>query len=425
MSAPTLKYFPRSFGQYEPSVALSFNGRYLAYVSYLEGGRLANVFVHDTVAASSRVITALPGYDNYSAVLASNGTALAFTTWLPGSDGLQQIAVADLGTGNISFASTAADGAAANGDSRYAAVSADGRYVAFESAASNLVAGDTNGSDDVFVKDMQTGAVRRVSLSAGGGQLDGNASDAQISANGNVVLFRSLAEVMPGLPSQSFQLYARNLATGALAMVSADSEGQPANADAEQASLSADGRYVVFSSAAAYANDSNPNVDIFRKDLVTGAIEIVSANAAGVQGGGRSADPSISADGRYVSFSYDGQDLIPTMLVDTSEIYVKDMLSGEIIQVSQGSEVGQNSVQAAISGDGSHLAFITYAGMLGDNYDLTWDVALATLAPAATVPAAPAPTPAAPDPGPVNADIHTAILIGVPDYGFGSMPYGG
>lgn len=383
MSAVNLSHYPQAFGHYEPSLTLSADGRYLAYVSYMNGSTQGNIFIHDTVTGTSRTVTGGAGAvlmynENYSPALAANGSALAFTTTAMSWREPERIAVANLATGSISYASTNANGVHADASSHFASISADGRFVAFESAATNLVGGDTNGYRDVFVKDMTNDAISRVSLSTGGAQLDGDASGAQLSADGNVVLFRSAAAVLPGAASFLPQLYARNLATGALTMVSADGAGQPLDSIGEHAALSADGRYVVFSSASQFGGDANPNADIFRKDLVTGELSLVSADAASAQGGGRASAPSISSDGRYVSFAYDGGDLLAGTAQATDAIYVKDMESDALVLASPGLEPGAGAV-GAISADGAHVGFASYAGILGDSYDVTWNVAMSTL----------------------------------------------
>lgn len=211
MSASDSIYLPRAYGLYEPGVSLSANGRYLAYTSYTEGSRHGSVLVADTASGTTRVLVA--GAENYAPAIAANASAVAFTTAPADRASPERIAVASLVTGSISFASTSASGEAANGASHFASISADGRYVAFESAASNLLAGDTNHATDVYVKDMLTGAVRRASLGAAGAQLDGDASGAVISADGNVVLFGSVIDAATGAVTDAFQLYARNFAT--------------------------------------------------------------------------------------------------------------------------------------------------------------------------------------------------------------------
>ena len=376
MSAFTFSNLPRAYGLYEPGVTLSADGRYLAYTSFVESGRVGNVIILDTSTGASRLVTSgagafLAGSDNYAPALAANGSVLAFTTAASDRVAPDRIAVTSLASGAVSFASTSASGEAGNGDSQFASISADGRFVAFDSAASNLLAGDTNGVNDVFVKDMQTGAVRRVSGTASGGQLGRDAGGAEISADGNVVLFRTLQDAATGVVGDTFHLYARNLATGALTEVAASSTGS--------AALSADGRYVVYAAPSTAGADLNAGCDVFRKDLATGAVVLVSANAGSVPGAGWNADPAISADGRFVSFGYETRDMSIISSSPINEIFVRDMLTGVLTQVSAGQEPGQGSFHSALSADGSQLAFVRYAGTLGPNYDVTWDVMMTRL----------------------------------------------
>ncbi len=361
----------QAHGLYEPGLTLSADGRTLAYTSFIGSGRLANVLVFDAGSGAARPVTAgagalLAGSDNYAPALAANGSALAFTTAASDRVAPDRIAVADLATGAIRFASTSASGAAGNGDSQSATISADGRLVAFDSAASNLVAGDSNGVNDVFVKDMHSGAVRRVSLNASGAQLQRDAVGAEISADGNVVLFRTLQDVASGAAAGAWHLYASTLATGSLTLVSSSVTGA--------AALSGDGRYVVYAAPAPLGPDLNAGCDVFRKDLVTGATELVSANAGSVAGAGWNADPAMSADGRYVSFGYETRDMRIAGSAPLNEIFVRDMLTGELTQVSAGAAPGQGSFHPALSGDGSQLAFARYAGTVGANYDVSWDL---------------------------------------------------
>jgi len=173
------------------------------------------------------------------------------------------------------------------------------------------------------------------------------------------------------------QLYVRNLDSGALSLV--------APGTVEQAVLSGDGCYVVFSTAARLGTDRDDSVDVFRKNLATGEIELVSASAGSAQSGGQASAPSVSANGRYVSFSYDAADLFSSATGNTTQVYVKDMATGEINQVSSGLEPGQGSYFSALSNDGARVAFVRYAGTAGPDYDVTWDVALANTGAEQTV----------------------------------------
>jgi Tol biopolymer transport system component len=175
----------------------------------------------------------------------------------------------DLQTGVITRVSEDAAGAQGNWSSDNPSLSADGRFVAFQSIASNLVAGDTNGTGDVFVKDLQTGAITRVSTEGAGSP--------SISADGRFVAFASNADnLVPGDTNGFTDVFVKDLQTGAITRVSLDAAGAQGNSHSSSPSLSADGRLVAFWS---YANN-----------LVAGA--------TGAQGNNTSEEPSISADGR-------------------------------------------------------------------------------------------------------------------------------
>ena len=387
MQAGQIQYFLAASGPYDPAVTLAATGDLLAYASYVDGSRRSDIILVDTASDDRRLLSAgLAASDNYAPALASGGSAVAFTTRAFSEGAVEQIALASLVSGQVALVSTGIGGEASNGASRAASLSADGRYLAFTSAASNLVDGDTNGADDVFVKDLQTGALQRISVDAAGLQLEGHASGARLSDNGKVVLFHSSAQVLPGTAAQPMQLYARDLASGQITLVAASG--------AQQASLSADGRYVVFASMERLATDSNDSLDVFRHDLLSGEVVLVSTGGSG-QGSGNASAPSVSADGRFISFSYDAPDLLPGATVN-AQIYLKDMATGELIQASVGSEPGQGSYGAALSADGTKLAYVRYAGLSADFYDVVWDVALTPIIGQAVLPEPVAPAVKAP-----------------------------
>ncbi|MES2898602.1 MAG: DUF4214 domain-containing protein [Pseudomonadota bacterium] len=375
MQLSPVSYFLQAYGPYDPALTLSASGRLLAYASYVEGGRRADIIIADTVSGGWRLLGgsagALAASHNYAPSLAAGGSALALTTVAAGEGAIAQIAVNVFSTGSVQLASASDTGVAGNGASRSASLSGDARYVVFTSSASNLVAGDTNGADDVFLKDLASGAIERVSLGASGQQLAGHATGGRIADNGKVILFQSSAPVLPGVAAQPMQLYARALDSAAVSLV--------APGTVEQATLSGDGRYVVFTSATRLGVDRDDSVDVFRKDLVSGELVLVSVSAEGVQGSGLASAPSISADGRFVSFSYDGGDLLPSASTPSMQVYVKDLLTGELIQALSSAEAGQGAYASAISGAGASLAYVRYAGTTGPFYDVTWDIAFAHL----------------------------------------------
>ena len=269
------------------------------------------------------------------------------------------------------------DGTPANGDSFGAALSAGGRFVAFASDASNLVANDTNGSDlgtDVFVHDRYTGVTERVSVSSSGGQSSGGGSFyPAISADGRLVAFASQAtNLVPGdtngPSSLGSDVFVHDRLTGTTERVSVDSSGAQGNGWSGGVSLSADGRVVAFTSVASnlVPNDTNEVADVFVHDRQTRNTHRVSLGVGGAEGDGWSFDSALSADGRFVAFSSEASNLVPGDTNGSQDIFVADRQGGRTERVSADS-AGQLmfSARAAISGDGRFVAFDGYPSDLG------------------------------------------------------------
>jgi archaellum component FlaF (FlaF/FlaG flagellin family) len=185
-------------------------------------------------------------------------------------------------------------------------MSADGRYVAFHSDASNLVPGDTNRQKDVFVYDRQADTIERVSLAADGTQGSFDSRDPSISADGRYVAFESAASnLVPDDTNGQWDVFVYDRQTGTTQRVSLAAAGTQGNSSSNAPSISADGRYVAFESAASnlVPGDTNGQRDVFVYDRQTGTIERVSLASDGTQGNDRCYTPAISADGRYVAFT--------------------------------------------------------------------------------------------------------------------------
>src|SRR5262245_43107720 len=174
-----------------------------------------------------------------------------------------------------------------NGDSFQASVSADGRYLAFRSLATNLVPGDTNGIGDLFVRDLLAGTTERVSLDSGGVEANGESYEAVLSADGRFVAFRSIASnLVPGDTNAKYDVFVRDLLTGVTERVSVDSGSCEADDDSIRPAISADGRYVAFESRATtlVAGDTNMAVDVFVRDRQLGTTVRVSVDSGGAAG---------------------------------------------------------------------------------------------------------------------------------------------
>jgi uncharacterized delta-60 repeat protein len=270
-------------------------------------------------------------------------------------------------SGAIVRVSTDAAGVQGNHDSFRPVFSPDGSKVAFYSEASNLVAGDTNNTGDVFVKDLATGAITRVSTDAAGAQGDGYSMSPSFSADGSKIAFGSTAaNLVPGDNNAVSDVFVKDLATGAIVRVGGTTVGDPSYAPV----LSPDGSKVLFYSYVSnfVAGDSNNTADVFIKDLTTGAITRVSTNAAGIQAGNSASfEPVFSPDGSKVAFFSFASDLVAGDSNGVGDIFVKDLASGQIALVStaaNGAQGNNFSSEPVFSPDGSRIAFFSAASNL-------------------------------------------------------------
>jgi Tol biopolymer transport system component len=263
-------------------------------------------------------------------------------------------------------------GAAGNYSSRDPSVSADGRYVAFVSEADNLVPGDTNLQSDIFVHDRLSGAIERVSVDSSGNQGNTNSDTPSISADGRFVAFESYADnLVPGDTNHRRDVFVHDRLSGTTELVSVDSGGLQGDDISIAPSISADGRYVAFQSDAhnlVPGGDTNAGPDTFVHDRLSGTTERMSVDSGGVQGDGASTAPSISADGRYVAFQSSSHNLAPGADTNASpDIFVHDRLSGATERVSNdpsGAAGSGSSSAPSISADGRYVAFVSEANDL-------------------------------------------------------------
>lgn len=206
-----------------------------------------------------------------------------------------------------------ADGSVANGPSENPSLSRDGRFIAFQSRAGNLVPKDTNGRDDIFVKDRILGTIQRVSVASDNAQASRGSQRPVISGDGQAVAFESLAENLTALDgNQSWDIFVHHRTTGQTICASRAPNGETGNGDSLGAAISADGRYVAFDSYASnlVPQDTNNATDVFVFDVSAQTLELVSKTQTGAGGNGPSSHASISADGRHVLFASTADDLV-------------------------------------------------------------------------------------------------------------------
>ncbi len=305
--------------------------------------------------------------------ISSDGRYVAFgsmaTNLVTGDLGHEDIFVHDRQTGHTTRVSLSSDGLQANGTNRRPSISADGRYVAFDSEASNVVTGDTNGKYDVFVHDRQTGQTTLVSADYGGGPSNDHSSSPSISADGRYVAFNSIAtDLVTGDTNGKSDVFVHDRDTGQTTRVSVDSDGSQATGDdSTSASISSDGRYVAFKSGATNLvdDDSNGDWDVFVHDRDTGQTTRVSVKSDGTQAsGGPSRNPSISPDGRYVAFDSIATNLVNGDSNGKMDVFVHDRQTGQTTRVSvdsAGMQATDDSQTPSISSDGRCVAFSSRA----------------------------------------------------------------
>jgi Tol biopolymer transport system component len=272
-------------------------------------------------------------------------------------------------------------GKGGNGNSLEPAISADGRYVVFASRAENLTAAAKTGKREIFVKDMSTGAVTLVSRAdgAGGAAADGNSYDASISADGRYVAFSSWAENLSPEDVAFNDVFVRDLVAGTTTLISRAPGPTGAAGDGESTdpSISADGRHVAFVSQANNLTTDDAKAiqtDIFVRDLDSNLVELVSraSGATGAAAIDYSFEPSISGNGSRVAFS----STAPLVGDDVDEqsfpkdVFVRDRAAATTILVSRksgpaGATSEVESDEPAISADGLHVAFASSAKLTG------------------------------------------------------------
>lgn len=269
--------------------------------------------------------------------------------------------------------SVAAGGSQSAGPALRPATSADGRYVAFHSTAPDLVPNDTNAAGDVFVKDTNTGAVNRVSITSAGAEANGGSRYPSISSDGRYVAFMSDAtNLAPNDTNGCEDIYLRDIASGVTERISvAGDEHEAIGGDSRFPAISADGQYVAFQSQAANLTpgDANGRWDVFLRDRSSGSTSAISVTGGGGQGSGHSARPSISADGRYIVF-HSWARLAPGDNNNDADVYVHDRLAGSTTAVTSGyngNSANGDSLFPKISADGSSVAYHSMANNLVAN----------------------------------------------------------
>jgi hypothetical protein len=388
--------------------ALSADGRYIAFNSFASNlvpdatipNGSGQIYVYDRMTDEIKLVSKLdpsdsnnnPG-DNTSDYpsISSDGQYVAFSSFannlvVGGTvNSHRDIFIRDMLNNQTEVISLSDSAEWGNNSSEYPVISTDGRYVAFESSATNLVADDTNNVFDIYVHDRLNNTTERVSISTSGEQGDRDSLKASISQNGRYVAFESTStNLVSG--STGSQIFIRDRWNGTTQLASITDTGIPGNGTSHNPSISADGRYVVFESLSSnlIANDTNGQSDIFVYDRQTGLTDRVSISSGGFESNSDSFcyhQNSISADGQYVIFHSEATNLVVGDSNAVYDVFVHDRATGQTLMISAstlGAQGDQQSWWPSISADGQVKAFASEATNLIDNdTNNSWDVFIA------------------------------------------------
>ncbi|MBI1294387.1 hypothetical protein GC175_05450 [bacterium] len=315
---------------------------------------------------------------SYKPSLSEDGRFVAFESdatnlVLGDTNNRRDIFVRDLVSGRTERVSVSTAQAQANGDSFAPSISGDGRWVVFESDATNLVAGDNNSSRDVFLYDRRNKETRLISKTSVGGPANRDSYLPMISADGRWVVFESLATNLVVQDTNNVtDIFLHHLATNVTQRISVGFGGE-ANGPSTLAGISATGDFVVFRSFAnnLVDNDRNQSWDLFLYVTATHVLEMISVSSDGTQGNARFSNPeveparaSVSSDGKYVLFQSDATNLVENDTNGRMDVFMRDRTSRTTVRVSvadSGAQATHHAHRPAMSSDGRYTAFVSAA----------------------------------------------------------------
>ena len=291
------------------------------------------------------------------------------------TNNVSDVFVKDTENGFVTRVSKSTNGVAGNGLSLNPAISGNGRYVVFQSEATNLVSGDSNNFADIFVYDTLLDTTTRLNVGAGNVQANNASASPSVSSDGRYVVFESSATNLVGTTAIGRNhVYVRDTQTGTLARVDQSTSGGEPNGASEKARISPDGSVITFVSSASnlVAGDTNGQPDVFVVERSTGATSRVSVAGDGSQANGASLDPAVNENGRYVVFSSVATNLVAGDTNGTSDVFVRDRMANTTLRLSvsaAGTQVSDpaaennkiGSVTPSISNDGRYVAYASLA----------------------------------------------------------------
>lgn len=346
-------------GQY---ASLSANGRLVAFSSWAslvpgDTDGYDEIYLRDrTKGTTTRVSIALDGTppdgQSFDPSLSPKGRFLVFTSnatnLVPGdANGVNDVFLRDLKKGTLERLAPAIGDAEPDGFCYSPRVTDNGQFVVFSSLATNLVAGDTNGEEDVFLHDRKTGTTERISVSSSGAQAPDGGIDPSVSANGRWVVFSSLSSgLVDGVGAGTWHVYLRDRLLGTTVLLDRNMEGEPANRRSAEPIITPSGKFVVFSSQASdlVEGDGNGTLgwDVFLYDAKLRTIRCLSVQPDGaLPPAGQSYAPAISSSGRFVAFQSGASTLVEGDTNGNHDIFLRDVKKGTTVRVSVDGAGGQ------------------------------------------------------------------------------------
>ena len=385
----------KQVGRTSEMPVINSNGRFVAFASRSprlvadDVNQTMDVFVRDRRARTTELVSVSttgvqgngPSFPN---AMSANGRYVVFTSIAstfaegdvdPGLEEALDVFVHDRQTGVTERVSVASDGEAALGPSFDADISADGRYVVFESGAWNLSDIDGDQTFDVFVRDRQLGTTTLVSVNSAGEAADFSSSAPSISANGRFVAFDSGATNLDERDSnRAFDSFVHDRRTGTTRIVSISSSGKVGRFGGAEPEISGAGRLVLFlSESKLVTRDTNGVGDAYLHNLRTGRTSRVSRSSTGRQGNGVSEPRGISDDGRFVLFGSFASNLVPRDTNGDFDHFLVDRRTRETMRVNVNSRnkqaIGEKGLlfSSRLSGDGRFVVFESAATNLVPN----------------------------------------------------------
>jgi len=347
--------FPVGSQVSDPSI--SGNGRIVAFtLSFTTSASVARfppvVMAWDRATGEVTVVSRTIQGDSApgrAAAVSGNGRYIAYVSngapMVPGDDrNIDNVFRFDRQTETTELVSADMSGEVASGASDRPAISANGRRVAFDSIDTRLVPdGTAGGRRHVYVRNMNTGVTTRVSVNAAGAAADGESDGAAISADGSRIAFSSVAtNLVDGDTNEAADVFVRDLGTGTTSLASLGDDGRPSNRHSGEAAISANGRIVAFASGDPALIGPLPVVgaapggvdlaavmprlaEVYARDMVAGETALISVAAVGGPGGSRSASPSIGANGRFVAFDSNSSRILPGDDNESYDVFVRDL----------------------------------------------------------------------------------------------------